>query len=100
RLSPSPQRHYRRSPTPRSSRKILQGASSMIRTLRATIFATAVATSLAAAQAPTRVVVPASNESVQRFHDIAVLIARQANLKPGQVVVISGSSAYLPYMED
>ena len=72
----------------------------MIRTLRATIFATAVATSLAAAQAPTRVVVPASNESVQRFHDIAVLIARQANLKPGQVVVISGSSAYLPYMED
>ena len=73
----------------------------MTPTLRAaTIFATAVATSLASAQAPTPVVMAASNESVQRFHDIATQITRQANLKPGQVVVISGSTAYLPFMED
>jgi leucyl aminopeptidase (aminopeptidase T) len=73
----------------------------MIRTIRAaTIVATAVATSIASAQAPAPVVTAASNESVQRFHDIATMITRQANLKPGQVVVISGSTAYLPFMED
>ena len=73
----------------------------MMRTLRAaTILATAVATSVASAQAPAAVLVPASNESVQRFHDVATMITRQANLKPGQVVVISGSTAYLPFMED
>ncbi len=73
----------------------------MIRALRAaTILATSVATSLASAQAPTSVVMPAPNESVQRFHDVATMITRQAKIKPGQVVVISGSTAYLPYMED
>lgn len=73
----------------------------MTRILRAvTIFATSVATSVASAQTPTPVMLPASNESVQRFHDIATMITRQANLKPGQVVVISGSTAYLPFMED
>jgi leucyl aminopeptidase (aminopeptidase T) len=73
----------------------------MIPTFRAaTLFATVVATSLASAQAPAPVVIPASNESVQRFHDIATMITRQANLKPGQVVVISGSAGYLPFMED
>jgi leucyl aminopeptidase (aminopeptidase T) len=65
----------------------------------ATIFATAFATSLAA-QAPAPAVTLASNESVQRFHDIATMITRQANLKAGQLVVIRGSTAYLPFMED
>ena len=45
-------------------------------------------------------VMPPSSESIQRFHDIAPLIVRQANLRAGQVVVIRGSTAYLPFMED
>jgi len=73
----------------------------MIRILCArAMFATAFATSLAAAQAPAPIATPLSNESVQRFHDIAALITRQANLRAGQAVVIRGSTAYLPFMED
>lgn len=62
--------------------------------------ATAFATSVASAQSPAPMVAPPSNESIQRFHEIAPLITRQANLRAGQLVVIRGSTAYLPYMED
>jgi leucyl aminopeptidase (aminopeptidase T) len=57
------------------------------------------ATSLGYAQSPAPVS-QVSTQSVQRFHDIANLIVRQANLRAGQAIVISGSADYLPVMED
>jgi leucyl aminopeptidase (aminopeptidase T) len=57
------------------------------------------ATSLGFAQSPAPVS-QVSTQSVQRFHDIANLIVRQANLRAGQAIVISGSADYLPVMED
>jgi leucyl aminopeptidase (aminopeptidase T) len=73
----------------------------MRRSLRTTapLIATLFATSLGFAQSPAPVS-PLSTQSVQRFHDIANLIVRQANLKAGQTIVISGSPDYLPVMED
>jgi leucyl aminopeptidase (aminopeptidase T) len=56
--------------------------------------------SLASAQSNSSNPGPASSESIQRFHEIAPSIIKQANLKAGQAVVISGSTAYLPFMED
>jgi leucyl aminopeptidase (aminopeptidase T) len=64
------------------------------------LLATIFAASLGFAQAPVPVVSRLSAQSAQRFHDIASLIVRQANLKPGQTIVISGAPDYLPVMED
>ena len=68
----------------------------MRRSLRtAPLIATLFATSLGFAQSPAPVS-QLSTQSVQRFHDIANLIVRQANLRAGQAIVISGSPDYLP----
>lgn len=73
----------------------------MRRSLRATpLLATVFVASLGFAQAPAPVASQLSPQSIQRFHDIANLIVRQANLRPGQAIVISGSPDYLPVMED
>ncbi len=72
----------------------------MRRSLRtAPLMATLFATSLGFAQSPPPVS-QLSPQSVQRFHDIANLIVRQANLRAGQAIVISGTQDYLPVMED
>ncbi|HEY0527613.1 MAG TPA: hypothetical protein VGD02_02200 [Gemmatimonadaceae bacterium] len=72
----------------------------MTRSLRtASLIAMLFATSLGYAQSPAPVS-QVSTQSVQRFHDIANLIVRQANLRAGQAIVISGSADYLPVMED
>jgi len=60
----------------------------------------AVVAALASAQSNPPVASSSPDESIQRFHDLVPSILRQANLKTGQTVVISGSTSYLPYIED
>jgi hypothetical protein len=54
--------------------------------------------SLASAQSNPPVPNPMPDESIQRFHDLVPSIVRQANLRTGQTVIISGSTAYLPWL--
>jgi hypothetical protein len=67
---------------------------------RVMLLASTLATSLVSAQVTQPVPVSVSSETAQRFRDLVPLLVRQANLKAGQSVLISGSPAYLPLMED
>lgn len=74
----------------------------MIRILpsRLVLLASTLVTSLVSAQVSQSVPVSFPNETVQHFHDLVPQLVGQANLKPGQSVLITGSSAYLSLMED